>query len=90
MKVNKIVYSSSFIHRLKKLPKEISKIIIKKEQLLKSNPLHPPLRLHALRGKLLGYWSISLNSNYRIIFEQQENGEVLFMSVGKHDIYKSL
>jgi proteic killer suppression protein len=28
----------------------------------------PGFRLHSLRGKLAGYWSISISANWRIIF----------------------
>ena len=28
----------------------------------------PGFRLHPLRGDLLGYWSISISGNWRIIF----------------------
>lgn len=29
-----------------------------------------------------------LSNSYRIIFERMPNGDILFISVGKHDIYK--
>ena len=90
MIVKKIHYSTKFIKELKKLPKEIVKLAIKKEQIFKANPLHPSLRLHELHGKLSGVWSISISGGYRIIFERMENGDILFISAGKHDIYKSL
>lgn len=31
--------------------------------------LPPSNRLHKLKGKLKGYWSVSINMKYRIIFE---------------------
>lgn len=31
--------------------------------------LPPSNRLHKLKGKLKGYWSVSINTQYRIIFE---------------------
>lgn len=90
MIVSTIVYSSDFVKELRKLPDIIKKIASKKERMFRTNPLHPSLRLHPLRGKLDRLWSISLNGGYRIIFERQTNGDILFISVGKHDIYKSL
>jgi len=90
MIVKKIVYSSKFVKELKKLPREIIKIALEKEKIFKVNPLHPSLRLHALKGKLVGLWSISLTMNYRIIFERMPNGDILFISIGKHDIYRYL
>jgi addiction module RelE/StbE family toxin len=90
MIVNKIYYSKKFIKELKKLPKDISSLVARKEEILKENPLHPSLRLHELHGNLKGFWSISLNDNYRIIFIKRPNKNILFIFVGNHDIYKNI
>ncbi|MFH1631811.1 MAG: type II toxin-antitoxin system RelE/ParE family toxin [bacterium] len=90
MIVKDIHYSTRFVAEVKKMPKQIISIAIAKEKTFKQNPLHPSLRLHGLKGKLLGLWSISIAGGYRIIFERQDNGDILFISIGKHDIYKSL
>ena len=90
MIVMHIHYSKKFIKELKKLPKEIVKIAVKKETVFRDNPLHPSLRLHELHGKLSGTWSISISGGYRILFERMKNGDILFISIGKHDIYKYL
>ena len=90
MIVTDVHYSKKFIRELKKLPEEIVKIAVKKEKVFRDNPLHPSLRLHELHGKLAGIWSISISGGYRIIFERMRNGDILFISIGKHDIYKNL
>ncbi|MBU4421960.1 type II toxin-antitoxin system mRNA interferase toxin, RelE/StbE family [Patescibacteria group bacterium] len=90
MIVKKIHYTDRFIKKLKKLPDNIVKQAIAKEKIFRENPLHPSLRLHELHGKLKNKWSITVSGNYRIVFERQENGDILFLSIGKHDIYKYL
>ncbi len=90
MIITSILYSSKFVVELKKLPKDLFVLAARKEKIFKENPLHPSLRLHALHGKLSELWSISITGNYRIIFERQKNGDILFISIGKHDIYKNL
>ncbi|MBU0619815.1 MAG: type II toxin-antitoxin system mRNA interferase toxin, RelE/StbE family [Patescibacteria group bacterium] len=90
MIIKSIEYSRKFVKKFKKLPQHIVKIAIEKEKLFKNNPLHPSLRLHALHGNLQGSWSISLTSNYRIIFKQMNDDNIVFASIGKHDIYKCL
>ena len=90
MIVREIQYSKKFIKEIKKLSQEILDVAIKEEEIFRINPLHPSLRLHELHGKFKGIWSISLTNNYRIIFELMPNGDILFISVGKHDIYKYL
>ncbi|HLD60641.1 MAG TPA: type II toxin-antitoxin system mRNA interferase toxin, RelE/StbE family [Patescibacteria group bacterium] len=90
MIIKQILYSSTFVAELKKLPTEPVALAAKKEKIFKENPLHPSLRLHRLQGKLKGLWSISITGGYRIIFEREPNGDILFVSIGKHDIYRSL
>lgn len=90
MIVKEIHYSKKFIKELKKLPNDIVNLAIKNEKIFRENPIHSSLRLHQLKGKFKGIWSISLSSNYRIIFERMKNGDILFISIGKHDIYKYL
>ncbi|MDD3292743.1 MAG: type II toxin-antitoxin system mRNA interferase toxin, RelE/StbE family [Candidatus Pacebacteria bacterium] len=85
-----IIYSYGFREEFLKLPKNIADLAIKKEKIFKENPFHSSLRLHSLKGKLDGLWSISVNSKYRIIFKYKEEGDILFISIGKHDIYRSL
>ena len=90
MKIENIVYSKKFIERLGLLPKEIIEIAIEKEVIFRENPLHSFLRLRELRGKLRGLWSITITKNYRIIFTRMDDGDILFVSIGNHDIYGSL
>ena len=90
MIVNNVVYSPSFLRLAKKLSPEIISVFEKKEKIFRLNPLHPSLRLHQLHGELDNLWSISLNNNYRAIFKRQKNGDILFVSIGKHDIYRCL
>lgn len=90
MKVERIVYSRTFIRQFKKLPKDIVATAIRKEAVFMQNPLHPSLRLHQLHGDLQNIWSISITAGYRILFERMENGDIFFQSIGNHDMYRSL
>ncbi len=90
MIIKNIEYSKRFFKDLNKLPEQIVKIALRKEQLFKYNPLHPSLRLHSLKGNLKGTWSLSVTDNYRIIFDRSPNGDIIFLTIGKHDIYKYL
>ena len=84
-----IYYSKDFKQQWDKLSEDIKKSAIEKEKLFKENFFHPSLRLHPLKGKLRGMWSMSVNMQYRIIFQLEDN-EVVFVSIGKHDIYRNL
>ncbi len=83
----KIFYGGRFAKRRDALDPVIRKKILKAVLLFEKNPFHPSLRLHQLKGKFKGYWSISIDMRYRIIFRFVENGDALFISVGTHAIY---
>ncbi|PJC38026.1 type II toxin-antitoxin system mRNA interferase toxin, RelE/StbE family, partial [Candidatus Peregrinibacteria bacterium CG_4_9_14_0_2_um_filter_41_14] len=80
--------NSDFERQFVKLPKNIQQKAVKSEVLFRANPFHPSLRLHKLKGKLVGLWSISIDRKYRIIFRPQQNGDMLFISIGLHAIYE--
>lgn len=59
---------------------------LKTLQLLEANPFHPSLRLHALKGKLDGLHSVSINLSYRITLEMLiQDGQIIPVNIGDHD-----
>lgn len=55
-------------------------------ELLTVNPHHPSLRFHALKGKLNGLHSVSMNLKYRITLELIiTKSEIIPINVGDHD-----
>lgn len=55
-------------------------------KLLQANPHHPSLRLHALKGKLSGLHSVSINLSHRITLEMLiTESEIVPINVGDHD-----
>lgn len=87
MQIKEIHYNEDFKKEFQKLPKQIQQKACKAETLFRENSFHPSLRLHKLKGKLDGLWSISIDMKYRIIFKPLENGVILFISIGAHAIY---
>jgi addiction module RelE/StbE family toxin len=89
MKVQSIRYHPDFIKDLKKLNEPLLTQAGKTEERFKENPLHPSLRLHPLKGNLHGIWSISVTKKVRILFIH-DGEEIIFVSIGNHDIYQSV
>lgn len=59
---------------------------LKTLQLLQANPHHPSLRLHALKGRLAGLHSVSINLSYRITLEFMiREQQIVLVNVGDHD-----
>lgn len=55
-------------------------------KLLEANPHHPSLRLLALKGRLSGLHSVSINLSYRITLELViTKTEIVPINVGDHD-----
>lgn len=55
-------------------------------ELLESNPYHTSLRIHALRGRLQGLHSVSINLSYRITLRLMIlESEIVLVDVGSHD-----
>ena len=87
----RLIYTKSYLRRAAKFAKRHPELLGQYEKslkLLELNPFHPSLRLHKLRGKLEGLWSISIDRKYRLIFKALENGVILFISIGLHAIYE--
>ena len=90
MRVERIIYHPDFIKEFRVLDKITQRQVMKAADTFQANPLYPSLRLHQLKDRMIGLWSITVTHRVRIIFSRFENGSVLFESVGQHDIYKHL
>ncbi len=84
-----LVYPHSYIKRAKKFLTKHPELVGQYEKTLKIleiNPHHPALRLHALKGRLKGLHSISINISYRITLEFYiTEKEIVLVQIGSHD-----
>lgn len=87
MVIRTIRYEPGFLKDWKKLDHRFRLATAKAERLFRQNPLHPSLRLHQLHGTLEGHWSISVTFDLRIIFKRMEGGDIVFLAIGRHDLY---
>jgi mRNA-degrading endonuclease YafQ of YafQ-DinJ toxin-antitoxin module len=84
-----IIFTESYNKRAKKFLKKHPELIpqySKTLKLLETNPFHPSLRLHRLKGKLSELYSVSINISYRIsIFFMVDNDFIVPVDIGSHD-----
>ena len=74
--------AARFIKRHTQLLEQYRKTLL----LLETNPHHPSLRLHPLRGRLAGLHSVSINLSYRITLELIiHDKQIVPVNVGDHD-----
>lgn len=85
----RIIYTKSYNKRAGKFIKKHPELLGQYEKtlkLLELNPNHPSLRLHELKGKLKGLYSVAINITYRITLEFliSDNG-IILIDIGSHD-----
>lgn len=85
-----IAFSPTFVKKLTLISRKnpaLKLAITRQIQVFQTNPAHPSLRTHKLKGNLHNVWSISLNKSFRLVYEQ--NGNFYFFDLGEHhEIYR--
>ena len=84
-----LVFTDQYTRRaarfLKRHPEMVG-VYSKALRLLEANPHHPSLRMHALKGKLEGLHSVSINMSFRITIEMIiSDKDIVLINVGDHD-----
>ena len=58
------------------------------DALFRKDCFAPRLHTHKLTGKFKGFWSFSITSTHRILFQFYRKDSVIFVDVGDNSIYK--
>lgn len=85
-----ISYSAtrSFQKQYSKLPPKIQKSFKERLRLFLTDQSDPRLRIHPLRGKYRGYWSINVTGDVRALFRWEGETIVIFTFIGtRSEIY---
>lgn len=80
----KITFHKIFEKQYKKFPDKIRQRVKEKNILFEKDPYNPILNNHALNGKYMGYRSISVTGNIRIIYKFLDKDTALFSEIGTH------
>lgn len=83
-----IIYAPRFVRELGKLERKLQEESLEKIKSFCNPRNHKQLKVHKLHGPLKNRYSFSINYEYRIVFNFQSKKEVIFLSIGNHDIYK--
>lgn len=84
----KIIRSSRFKRSFKKLPACIQNDFERRIKIFFTNPFHPSLRTHKLRGNLADYYGFYLRDGFRVLFDFEEPNIALLVNIGNHDDYQ--
>lgn len=83
-----LIWGSSFKRAYKakiKSNPELKPLIAEALQTFATDPFHPSLKTHKLKGKLRGLWAFVVDYDCRIVFHFLDGGDVLLIDIGKHD-----
>lgn len=80
----KITFHKIFEKQYKKFPDKIRQRVKERNPLFEKDPYNPILNNHALNGKYMGYRSISVTGNIRIIYKFLDKDTALFSEIGNH------
>ena len=88
-----LVWSAAFSRALKRKTRRNPQLRGTVEQTLRqlaTDPFHPSLESHKLKGDLAGVWACSAGYDLRILFEFVQNvqsgqQEILLLAFGSHD-----
>ena len=84
--ITTIRVTSHFTRQFKRLPPATQDIAEARERLFRADAFDPRLRTHKLSGRLQDLWAFSATRDIRILFEFLGADEVLFHSIGPHQV----
>ena len=84
--ITTIRVTSHFTRQYKRLPPEVKEIAEARERIFRADAIDPRLRTHKLSGRLKDLWAFSVTYDLRIVFEFLGADEVLFHSIGSHQV----
>jgi addiction module RelE/StbE family toxin len=77
-------YLPKFKRQYKKLPRPQQAQFDDRLRLFVTDPTDVRLRLHPLKGRFAGYWSINISGDLRALFYREGEDVVVFALIGTH------
>jgi len=79
-----IWYHTKFKKQFNKLPLDTQNQFYKRLKLFQINRANQKLRVHPLRGRYQGYWSLNVTGDVRALFVDDSDETVTFAVIGSH------
>lgn len=85
----KVVFTKTFEKQYRLLPNKIKQKTDLIIEIFYVDPFDIVLNNHALKGKYLGYRSINISGDFRIIYKKTDLQTYIFITLGNHSkLYK--
>lgn len=79
-----VIFHRTFLRQYKKVPSRAQEQFYERLELWLENPTHPSLRIHTLKGKYTGYWSMNITGDIRALYREEGKEVVIFAFIGTH------
>ncbi len=79
-----IRYHPEFKKQYKKLPAKIQRQFVGRLRIFKADPADARLRIHPLKGKYAGYWTMNVSGDFRALFYRDGDDIIIFGLIGTH------
>jgi len=73
-----------FKKQYKKLPRKFQLQFDERVYLFALDPINPKLRVHPLKGKFAGYWSMDVSGDLRALYIKRGEELIIFGLIGTH------
>lgn len=80
----KFRYTKIFKKQFAKLPIPIQDKFETRLNLFCEDMTHPILRVHPLKGKYAGYWSMNVTGDWRALYTIEGESIIIFALIGTH------
>jgi len=85
-----IVYTTHFDRAFKKLSEKEQAFFFQRFTLFEKDIFSPELKTHKLHGPFCNFFSFSLNSSERVVFQFDKKQGIIFLyDIGSHKIYEA-
>ncbi len=81
-------FTPTFLNQLAALPGDLQEEALEKVELFKDRANHKQLKVHKLKGRLVGRYSYSVNYQTRIVVRFIGSNEAILLAIGDHDVYR--
>lgn len=84
-----IGYSEKFLKQQGKAPENVRMLLKERIRIFSRDKFDAILNNHKPKGKMKGLRSINVGGDWRALFEELTNGDVIFKTIGTHSqLYK--
>jgi len=80
----KVFFSKKFKKDFSRLDQKIRLAVKNRIQIFSTDPYHIELSNHPLKGKFQNYRSINISGDFRAVYKEISEAEVMFTTIGTH------